>query len=203
MSCCYKGNKYNIPVCIWIHETHPKNPPRCFVCPSSTMVINAKSSNVDASGCVLLHCLSNWKIVRSFCSYNMFFYFCNSFLCLTLNLNACFSGVVQLVNSSGGNDCRLSAWNSPFCHLPNHNHLTPWTSPTESCYIIWQVSDCSESGTVVKETLTRACFFVSCLWRSWPHVGNTSVQNSSAAEHETTTSSMTQHASNSKHWIFL
>ncbi|XP_065132453.1 uncharacterized protein [Paramisgurnus dabryanus] len=58
----YEGNKYNIPVCIWIHETHPKNPPRCFVCPSPTMVVNAKSSNVDASGCILLHCLSNWKI---------------------------------------------------------------------------------------------------------------------------------------------
>lgn len=58
----YEGGKYNIPVCIWIHETHPKNPPRCFVCPSPSMVINTKSSNVDANGRVLLHCLSNWKI---------------------------------------------------------------------------------------------------------------------------------------------
>ncbi|XP_051552986.1 uncharacterized protein si:dkey-181m9.8 [Myxocyprinus asiaticus] len=58
----YEGNKYNIPVCIWIHETHPKNPPRCNVCPSPSMVINAKSSNVDAYGRILLDCLSNWKI---------------------------------------------------------------------------------------------------------------------------------------------
>ncbi|XP_048020218.1 uncharacterized protein si:dkey-181m9.8 [Megalobrama amblycephala] len=58
----YEGSKYNIPVCIWIHETHPKNPPRCYVCPSPSMVINAKSSNVDAHGRVLLHCLNNWKI---------------------------------------------------------------------------------------------------------------------------------------------
>ncbi|XP_042629901.1 uncharacterized protein LOC109065048 [Cyprinus carpio] len=58
----YEGAMYNIPVCIWIHETHPKNPPRCFVCPSPSMIINAKSGNVDANGRILLHCLSNWKI---------------------------------------------------------------------------------------------------------------------------------------------
>ncbi|XP_051990894.1 tumor susceptibility gene 101 protein-like [Xyrauchen texanus] len=58
----YEGNNYNIPVCIWIHETHPKNPPRCNVCLSPSMVINAKSNDVDAHGRVLLNCLSNWKI---------------------------------------------------------------------------------------------------------------------------------------------
>ncbi|KAL7842847.1 hypothetical protein SRHO_G00245360 [Serrasalmus rhombeus] len=57
----YEGNKYNIPVCIWIHETHPQNPPRCYVCPAPSMVINSRSSSVDAKGHVLLHCLSNWK----------------------------------------------------------------------------------------------------------------------------------------------
>lgn len=65
----YKGGKYNIPVCIWIHETHPKNPPRCYVCPSASMIINTKSSNVDANGRVLLHCLSNWKIVSQLSNY--------------------------------------------------------------------------------------------------------------------------------------
>uniref|UniRef100_A0A8B9REH7 Si:dkey-181m9.8 n=1 Tax=Astyanax mexicanus TaxID=7994 RepID=A0A8B9REH7_ASTMX len=57
----YEGNKYNIPVCIWIHETHPQNPPRCYVCPVSSMVINSRSSSVDARGHVRLDCLSNWK----------------------------------------------------------------------------------------------------------------------------------------------
>ncbi|KAL7851635.1 hypothetical protein AOLI_G00219910 [Acnodon oligacanthus] len=57
----YEGNKYNIPVCVWIHETHPQNPPRCYVCPAPSMVINRRSSSVDAKGHVLLHCLSNWK----------------------------------------------------------------------------------------------------------------------------------------------
>ncbi|XP_066508462.1 uncharacterized protein [Hoplias malabaricus] len=57
----YEGNKYNIPVCIWIHERHPQAPPRCCVCPTPSMIINSKSSSVDAQGHVLLHCLSNWK----------------------------------------------------------------------------------------------------------------------------------------------
>ncbi|XP_035384212.1 uncharacterized protein si:dkey-181m9.8 [Electrophorus electricus] len=57
----YEGNKYNIPVCIWIHITHPQSPPRCLVCPSPCMMINGNSSSVDAQGHVLLHCLSNWK----------------------------------------------------------------------------------------------------------------------------------------------
>lgn len=57
----YEETQYNIPVCIWLHVTHPKNPPRCLVCPSSSMVINSKCSSVDAQGHILLHCLSNWK----------------------------------------------------------------------------------------------------------------------------------------------
>ncbi|XP_030630408.1 uncharacterized protein LOC115812065 [Chanos chanos] len=59
---CYEGHTYNIPVCLWIHETHPHSPPRCYVRPSASMIINTKSSCVDASGQVLLHCLTNWKI---------------------------------------------------------------------------------------------------------------------------------------------
>ncbi|XP_048100678.1 uncharacterized protein LOC125295448 [Alosa alosa] len=58
----YEGNTYNIPVRIWIHETHPQSPPKCCVWPSVFMVINTKSSFVDASGHVHLHCLNNWKI---------------------------------------------------------------------------------------------------------------------------------------------
>ncbi|KAG7319474.1 hypothetical protein KOW79_016617 [Hemibagrus wyckioides] len=57
----YEGVQYNIPVCIWLHNTHPQNPPRCLVCPLRSMVINSRSSSVDAQGHVLLHCISNWK----------------------------------------------------------------------------------------------------------------------------------------------
>ncbi|XP_060729774.1 uncharacterized protein si:dkey-181m9.8 isoform X1 [Tachysurus vachellii] len=57
----YEGVQYNIPVCIWLHETHPQNPPRCLVCPLGSMVINSRSSSVNNQGHVHLHCLSNWK----------------------------------------------------------------------------------------------------------------------------------------------
>uniref|UniRef100_A0AAQ4P7I1 Uncharacterized protein n=1 Tax=Gasterosteus aculeatus aculeatus TaxID=481459 RepID=A0AAQ4P7I1_GASAC len=55
----YEGSEYNIPVCIWLHETHPLSRPRCFICPFVSMVINP-SSSVDASGNIHLDGLTNW-----------------------------------------------------------------------------------------------------------------------------------------------
>ncbi|XP_066579994.1 E3 ubiquitin-protein ligase lubel isoform X2 [Amia ocellicauda] len=57
----YQGNIYNIPVCIWLHDTHPQSPPKCFVKPSACMVINSQSRCVDKNGHVFLHYLHNWK----------------------------------------------------------------------------------------------------------------------------------------------
>ncbi|XP_037314664.2 E3 ubiquitin-protein ligase RNF31-like isoform X2 [Pungitius pungitius] len=56
----YEGSEYNIPVCIWLHETHPLSRPRCFICPSVSMVINPSCSSVDASGNIHLVGLTNW-----------------------------------------------------------------------------------------------------------------------------------------------
>ncbi|KAM4605060.1 E3 ubiquitin-protein ligase RNF31 isoform 2-T2 [Polymixia lowei] len=56
----YDGNDYNIPVCIWLHENHPISRPRCYVCPSVSMVINPSCPWVDPSGHIALSCLSNW-----------------------------------------------------------------------------------------------------------------------------------------------
>ncbi|XP_031175036.1 E3 ubiquitin-protein ligase RNF31 isoform X2 [Sander lucioperca] len=56
----YDGSEYNIPVCIWLHETHPASRPRCFVCPSVSMVINPSCCCVDASGNISLDALSTW-----------------------------------------------------------------------------------------------------------------------------------------------
>ncbi|KAF1383136.1 hypothetical protein PFLUV_G00128170 [Perca fluviatilis] len=56
----YDGSDYNIPVCIWLHETHPASRPRCFVCPSVSMVINPSCCCVDAAGNVSLDALSTW-----------------------------------------------------------------------------------------------------------------------------------------------
>ncbi|XP_041847962.1 E3 ubiquitin-protein ligase RNF31-like isoform X2 [Melanotaenia boesemani] len=56
----YEGSRYNMPVCIWLHETHPASRPRCYVCPSVSMVINPSCPWVDSSGNISLDGLSNW-----------------------------------------------------------------------------------------------------------------------------------------------
>ncbi|XP_028297196.1 E3 ubiquitin-protein ligase RNF31 isoform X2 [Gouania willdenowi] len=56
----YEGSVYNIPVCIWLHETHPVSRPRCYVCPSVSMMINPSCPCVDATGNISLDGLSNW-----------------------------------------------------------------------------------------------------------------------------------------------
>ncbi|XP_076601843.1 E3 ubiquitin-protein ligase RNF31 isoform X2 [Chaetodon auriga] len=56
----YEGSEYNIPVCIWLHETHPVSRPRCYVCPSVSMVISSSCPCVDASGNISLDGLKNW-----------------------------------------------------------------------------------------------------------------------------------------------
>ncbi|KAK5860541.1 hypothetical protein PBY51_022008 [Eleginops maclovinus] len=57
---CSQETGYNFPVCIWLHETHPLSPPRCFVCPSVSMVINPTCCCVEASGNIRLPVLSGW-----------------------------------------------------------------------------------------------------------------------------------------------
>ncbi|KAM3605454.1 uncharacterized protein V6R79_025843 [Siganus canaliculatus] len=57
----FDGCKYNIPVCIWLHETHPVSRPRCYVCPTVSMVINPSCPSVDASGNLRLEGLSSWS----------------------------------------------------------------------------------------------------------------------------------------------
>ncbi|CAJ1073219.1 E3 ubiquitin-protein ligase RNF31 [Xyrichtys novacula] len=56
----YEGSEYNIPVCIWLHESHPASRPRCYVCPSVSMVINPTCPHVDASGNISLDALRSW-----------------------------------------------------------------------------------------------------------------------------------------------
>ncbi|XP_008302095.1 E3 ubiquitin-protein ligase RNF31 isoform X2 [Stegastes partitus] len=57
----YEGAEYNIPVCIWLHETHPASRPRCYVCPSVTMVINPSCPCVDAYGNISVETLNSWS----------------------------------------------------------------------------------------------------------------------------------------------
>lgn len=55
----YKGTFYNIPVCIWLTDTHPQNAPLCFVKPTPDMCIKV-SKYVDSNGKVYLPYLHEW-----------------------------------------------------------------------------------------------------------------------------------------------
>lgn len=57
------GNVYNIPVCLWLLDTYPYNPPICFVKPTSTMMIKT-GKHIDANGKIYLPYLHEWKHVR-------------------------------------------------------------------------------------------------------------------------------------------
>lgn len=60
----YKGNVYNIPICIHILDTHPYNPPIVYVKPTSSMQIK-QGTNVDANGKVDLPYLRDWRYPQS------------------------------------------------------------------------------------------------------------------------------------------
>ncbi|KAL0820187.1 hypothetical protein ABMA28_006112 [Loxostege sticticalis] len=56
----YKGAYYNIPICIWLMDTHPQNAPLCFVKPTADMSIKV-SKYVDSNGKVYLPYLHEWS----------------------------------------------------------------------------------------------------------------------------------------------
>lgn len=60
----YKGGTYNIPVCLWLMDTHPYNPPMAYVKPTATMQIKP-GRHVDSNGRVYLPYLHEWKHPQS------------------------------------------------------------------------------------------------------------------------------------------
>ena len=58
------GCGYNIPVCIWLMDTHPYNAPMCYVKPTSDMQIKA-SMFVDHNGKIYLPYLHDWVPVSN------------------------------------------------------------------------------------------------------------------------------------------
>lgn len=60
----YRGNTYNIPVCLWLLDTYPFNPPICFVKPTSSMTIKT-GKHIDANGKIYLPYLHEWKHPQS------------------------------------------------------------------------------------------------------------------------------------------
>jgi len=59
------GRTYNIPVCLWLLDTHPYNPPMIYVKPTANMQIKP-GRHVDMSGRIYLPYLHEWKHVCSF-----------------------------------------------------------------------------------------------------------------------------------------
>ncbi|KAH3807323.1 hypothetical protein DPMN_135660 [Dreissena polymorpha] len=56
----YKGNVYNIPICIYLMDQHPYTPPIVCVKPTSTMEIKS-GRHVDQNGKIDLPYLREWK----------------------------------------------------------------------------------------------------------------------------------------------
>lgn len=63
--CSSIGNVYNIPICLWLLDSYPYNPPICFVKPTSAMMIKP-GKHVDANGKIYLPFLHEWKPVSVF-----------------------------------------------------------------------------------------------------------------------------------------
>ncbi|XP_005097194.1 tumor susceptibility gene 101 protein [Aplysia californica] len=56
----YRGNVYNIPISIWVLDTHPYNPPMVFVKPTASMQIKP-GQYVDANGKVDMPVIRDWR----------------------------------------------------------------------------------------------------------------------------------------------
>ncbi|XP_068800990.1 ubiquitin-conjugating enzyme E2 variant 3 isoform X4 [Struthio camelus] len=58
------GNSYNIPICLWIMDSHPFAPPICFLKPTANMGISV-GKHVDARGRIYLPYLQSWSHPKS------------------------------------------------------------------------------------------------------------------------------------------
>ena len=60
----FRGNRYNIPVQVYLSDLHPYTPPVAYVRPTSDMSINV-SETVDPNGRISLPCLKEWNYPHS------------------------------------------------------------------------------------------------------------------------------------------
>ncbi|KAM3918192.1 ubiquitin-conjugating enzyme E2 variant 3 [Leptodactylus fuscus] len=60
----FQGNSYNIPVCLWLLDSHPFAPPLCFLKPTQNMGIRV-GKHVDSHGRIYLPYLQNWSHPKS------------------------------------------------------------------------------------------------------------------------------------------
>jgi ESCRT-I complex subunit TSG101 len=64
VACQYKGNRYNIPIEIWLQQDHPNVPPLAYVKPTSHMYVSPTSKHVLPDGTVIIPYLKNWRQVK-------------------------------------------------------------------------------------------------------------------------------------------
>ncbi|XP_068117855.1 ubiquitin-conjugating enzyme E2 variant 3 [Hyperolius riggenbachi] len=60
----FQGNSYNIPICLWVLDSHPFAPPLCFLKPTESMGIRV-GKHIDAQGRIYLPYLQNWSHPKS------------------------------------------------------------------------------------------------------------------------------------------
>ncbi|XP_063294046.1 ubiquitin-conjugating enzyme E2 variant 3 isoform X1 [Pelobates fuscus] len=60
----FQGNLYNIPICLWLLDSHPFAPPICFLKPTDTMGIRV-GKHIDAQGRIYLPYLQSWSHPKS------------------------------------------------------------------------------------------------------------------------------------------
>ncbi|XP_063802422.1 ubiquitin-conjugating enzyme E2 variant 3 [Pseudophryne corroboree] len=60
----FQGNSYNIPICLWLLDSHPFAPPLCFLKPTESMGIRF-GKHIDAQGRIYLPYLHDWSHPKS------------------------------------------------------------------------------------------------------------------------------------------
>ncbi|XP_069821219.1 ubiquitin-conjugating enzyme E2 variant 3 isoform X2 [Dendropsophus ebraccatus] len=60
----FQGSSYNIPICLWLLDSHPFAPPMCFLKPTQNMGIRV-GKHIDSHGRIYLPYLQNWSHPKS------------------------------------------------------------------------------------------------------------------------------------------
>ncbi|UJR07452.1 hypothetical protein I4U23_011739 [Adineta vaga] len=65
VACQYQGNRYNIPIELWLQQDHPQGRPKVYVKPTSNMYISPVSKAIDFNGEVIVPELLKWHYPHS------------------------------------------------------------------------------------------------------------------------------------------
>ncbi|KAM9302258.1 LOW QUALITY PROTEIN: ubiquitin-conjugating enzyme E2 variant 3 [Gastrophryne carolinensis] len=60
----FQGHSYNIPICLWLLDSHPFAPPLCFLKPTENMGVRV-GKHIDAQGRIYLAYLQDWSHPKS------------------------------------------------------------------------------------------------------------------------------------------